>query len=376
MGLQDRDYNRTNPELGSDLGPELGESAPEKYAGFTVNNWLIIVNVAIYLIATLAGPLFPTPMVVRRYAYDDSKYTLVSDVYIQQNGLPVQPGEKLQFRGQYYQTIVEKGTGRKVYDGVGRLFPAAEVIVTNPIEAYGHFSTATGFGQLQVWRLVTFQFLHANLSHIFFNMFGLYIFGSLVEKHLGGKKYLAFYLVCGIFGGLMYLMLNLLGLVMLRTGGPLLPGFLISDAHTTLVGASAGVFGVIMACARVEPDEIVDIAFTPISLKMRFLAFAYVGIAAINLFLRTENAGGEAAHVGGALAGFYFILRPHLLTDFFDVFTDSRATPAAPPPAPAPPPSPIDAILAKIEREGMHSLSEEERAKLHETTEQMRRQRA
>ncbi|MCB1282387.1 MAG: rhomboid family intramembrane serine protease, partial [Salinibacterium sp.] len=105
----------------------------------------------------------------------------------------------------------------------------------------GHFSTAKAFFDiqsdgklilnLQVWRFVTFQFLHdlGSIWHIVLNMFGLWIFGRTVEQYLGGKKYLAFYLVCGIFGALLYLLLNLLGSMGLH-----IPGVMMSDPHTPL----------------------------------------------------------------------------------------------------------------------------------------------
>lgn len=64
---------------------------------------------------------------------------------------------------------------------------------------------------LEVWRLVSFQFLHANIWHVGFNMLGLYFFGSMVEQYLGRKRYAAYYLMCGLSGGVLYLILNLVG---------------------------------------------------------------------------------------------------------------------------------------------------------------------
>jgi membrane associated rhomboid family serine protease len=93
---------------------------------------------------------------------------------------------------------------------------------------------------LQAAQLVTFQFLHANTDHLIFNMLGLWFIGGMVESALGRRRYLAFYLVCGISGALMFLFLNLLG-----WGFHLhLPGLLFADPYTPLIGASAGVFGV------------------------------------------------------------------------------------------------------------------------------------
>ncbi|MDX2148620.1 MAG: rhomboid family intramembrane serine protease [Planctomycetota bacterium] len=193
---------------------------------------------------------------------------------------------------------------------------------------YGHFSTHHLFKNLEFWRLISFQFLHANLLHLFFNMLGLWIFGKWVEDQLGSKMYAAFYLVCGIFGGVAYCVLNGLGWLSQHYGLPRIPGLLINDTTVNLVGASAGVFGVIMACAFLSPNAVIQLLFPPIPLKMRTFAYAYVGIAVVNLFINgpsgANNAGGDAAHLGGAAAGYFFIRNKHLLRDFFDVFSDSR----------------------------------------------------
>lgn len=246
----------------------------------------------------------------------------------------------------------------------------------------GHFSTFYIFGHtpkgyiyLEVWRLITFQFLHGGVSHLFFNMLGLWVFGGIVEEYLGRKKYAAFYLVCGVFGGLTYLVLNLVG-----TGahamGVDLPFLLIHDWRAELIGASAGVFGVIMACAYIAPRTMIQLVFPPVSLQMRTLAYGYLAIAVLSLMVGTENAGGEAAHVGGALAGFFFIRRSHLLRDFFDDFSrrpaKGRAGRGRPPAKAAPQDAELDRILAKVHEHGLHSLTDGERKTLAQASEQKR----
>src|SRR5205085_6231520 len=127
----------------------------------------------------------------------------------------------------------------------------------DPLERFGHFSTykISLAGGLEFWRFLTFQFLHANLMHVGFNMLGLYIFGGMVEEALGRKKYLAFYLTCGIFGALMYLLLNAAGYFWIeKLHQTRIPGLLFNKLDTHLVGASAGVLGVIMACAYIAPS--------------------------------------------------------------------------------------------------------------------------
>lgn len=245
----------------------------------------------------------------------------------------------------------------------------------------GHFSTFYIFGHnkggyvyLEVWRLITFQFLHAGVNHLFFNMLGLWVFGGIVEEYLGRKKYAAFYLVCGVFGGLMYLLLNLLGSGA-HAMGIELPFVLIHDWQTRLVGASAGVFGVIMACAYIAPDSLIQLIFPPVSLKMRTLAYVYLAIAAFNLMIQGSNAGGDAAHVGGAIAGYFFIRRSHLLRDFFDDFArrpKKVPTPAGRIAAAGPEDAEIDRILAKVHEHGLHSLTDKERKVLARASEQKR----
>lgn len=250
---------------------------------------------------------------------------------------------------------------------------------------FGYFSTKkviySGPGSLEFWRFLTFQFLHApGIMHLGFNMLGLYVFGSLVEAQLGRKRYIAFYLTCGIFGGLLYLILNAAGWYFKVQ----VPGLLFSDPSMPLVGASAGVFGVIMACAYIAPDAILDLVFPPVSLRMKVLAYGYVALALLNLLWGGNNAGGDAAHVGGAIAGFFFIRNAHLLRDFFDILGDSRK--AAPKGRKGPklrlvgterdPPGPdeeeLNRVLDKIRTHGAESLTPTERETLRLATQAKR----
>jgi len=259
-------------------------------------------------------------------------------------------------------------------------------INVGPMDAlawYGHLSTAFFPLRWEFWRLLTFQFLHAHALHLFFNMFGLWMFGSVVEQHLGRKRYAAFYLTCGIFGGATYMLLNLIGWQLtVMYPGIRLPPFLFDDPTTPLVGASAGVFGVIFACAYIAPNAVVQLLFPPVPLRMTWLAYGYFALAVINLLSGGRNAGGDAAHVGGAIAGYYFIRHAHLLRDFFDVFGDSRRPPRPPrsphrsPRArPGPPPEEVERILAKIHEQGLASLSEREKRTLAAASEAERRER-
>ncbi|HZL37081.1 MAG TPA: rhomboid family intramembrane serine protease [Tepidisphaeraceae bacterium] len=168
----------------------------------------------------------------------------------------------------------------------------------------GAFSAASGVFGLQLWRFITFQFLHANKWHLFFNMLALYFFGPMVEQYLRPRKYLAFYLICGMAGAAMYMIL-----LTLR--------FLYAGANTQLVGASAGIFGILVAAgAKVAPDTTVMLLIPPIPMRMRTLAWIMVGLAVFFVLDSGPNAGGEAAHLGGAALGFILIQRPELLNIF------------------------------------------------------------
>lgn len=361
MGLADRDYAR-QPTPGGGFGGRLRL--------LSVTAWLLIINIGIFVIGgfmTRSGvPVSVSHEVVSGQTLDGA---LIEDQYRALDGRSVS------------EQAVREGTGGVVFrrlldpetrQPIGREFYQ----IMAPLTAVGHFSTTKGFLRLEVWRLVTFQFLHANFMHIFFNMLGLWIFGGIVEQYLGSRRYLAFYLMCGICGGLLYLLLNLIG----QTGIPL-PGSLRVGISTPLVGASAGVFGVIVACAYIAPNTVVRLLFPPIPLKMRTFAYGYVLIAAANLLIiKGSNQGGDAAHVGGALGGFFFIRRPHLLRDFFDVFGNSNkprdgargAAPTRRSRRGQAKDAEVDRILDKVNSEGLHSLTDAEKKTLRKASEDRR----
>ncbi len=165
---------------------------------------------------------------------------------------------------------------------------------------FGAFTADAAIAHVQLWRFITFQFLHQNLTHIIFNMLALYIFGPLIEDFLGSRRYLAFYLLCGIAGAVLYL--------------ALLMGHVLHDSpDTPMVGASAGIFGVLVAGAYVAPDATVMLLFPPIPLRLRWLAWILIGIAIYTIIGSGQNAGGQAAHLGGAALGAILIRRAQWL---------------------------------------------------------------
>ena len=141
----------------------------------------------------------------------------------------------------------------------------------------------------QIWQLVTYQFMHAGFSHIFFNMFILWMFGMEVENIWGSKRFLYFYLICGIAAGLAQLFIS--------------PLF---SPPAITIGASGAIFGVMIAFGMLFPDRYIFLYFL-IPIKAKYLiGFLFV----LELFWIGDAGSNVAhlAHLGGAIAGFLFIM--------------------------------------------------------------------
>jgi membrane associated rhomboid family serine protease len=179
-----------------------------------------------------------------------------------------------------------------------------DLLSTGLIEAWGGFSVGDAIFRGQVWRFVTFQFLHGGPGHLFFNMLALYYFGQAVENRLGGKRFVAFYLICGVCGALFYLVLYRLR-------------FIPAEPDAMMIGASGNVFGVLVGTMHIAPGMMVRLIFPPIVLRIRTLALLFLAMAVLIILGRGPNAGGEAAHIGGALGG-WLLITNHSWLDAFD----------------------------------------------------------
>lgn len=293
-------------------------------AGMTFNAWLIVINLLVFV----AGVLMSSqPTMLRELTYGRD-----FEPWVTRQGAAAAMPEP----GSEYLNPATGLLERRLLVPVMPLASMnAPIMVRGGVERFarmtlldywGHFSTAKVFFGLEVWRFVTFQFLHANVVHLLFNLIGLWFVGSLVEDYLGARRYAAFYLVCGIFGAIFYLLLNFVGNLAMGlqiSAAQQVPFLLFDSVHTPLVGASAGIFGVLVAAAFIAPYERVWVLGV-IPVPMRLAVGLFLGLALLNLTLGSANAGGEAAHVGGAIAGYFFVRRMHLLRDFFDVLGDSR----------------------------------------------------
>lgn len=170
-------------------------------------------------------------------------------------------------------------------------------VVGQPVlTSLGYFSVDLAIVGRQLWRFLTYQFVHANIEHILVNLLGLLLAGPLVERRMGRGQFLTFYLACGTAGPAAHILLSMLNVTTL-------------NIFTPLVGASASIYGVLVAAARIAPDDVVMLAIPPIDIKLRNFVLVMIGLSLAAVAWQWQNAGGHAAHLGGALAGWYLSRR-------------------------------------------------------------------
>jgi len=141
-----------------------------------------------------------------------------------------------------------------------------------------------------VWTFITSMFMHAGIFHIFANMVSLFFVGSLVEKILGSKRYLSFYLFSGLFAGLFFVLSSLV---------------FASDYNTYAVGASGALFGLIGLLMLLTPNLPVYIMFIPIPVKMKYAAPGMLIVLWL-ISLAGNVPIGNTAHLGGLIAGLVY----------------------------------------------------------------------
>ncbi|MDE7127252.1 MAG: rhomboid family intramembrane serine protease [Bacteroidales bacterium] len=178
------------------------------------------------------------------------------------------------------------------------------------IETFAMFYPSSPF--FRPWQIVTHMFMHGGFWHIFFNMYTLFIFGSVLERVWGTKKFLFFYFATG------------LGAVALHTGvqwieaqnymAQIAEGKAAGAASlhalkmTPTVGASGAIYGLLMGYAMLFPDTVLTLIFPPVSLKAKWFVLIF---AAIELSTGVFGIGGgiaHFAHLGGLLFGWLIVL--------------------------------------------------------------------
>jgi membrane associated rhomboid family serine protease len=162
------------------------------------------------------------------------------------------------------------------------------------------------------WTIISYMFLHYDFFHILFNMLWLYWFGKIFLEYLNSKKLISVYLLGGLAGGLVYVL-----------AFNMFPAFHESVGQSVALGASAAVLAIVMAIAFYVPDYTLYLMFFgPVKLKYIALVTVLIDI----LSIRSGNAGGHLAHLGGALFGFLYAIQLHRGKDMskgFNRFMDS-----------------------------------------------------
>ena len=157
---------------------------------------------------------------------------------------------------------------------------------------HGSAYPALEFSQsrFQVYQLVSYSFLHANGLHLLVNMYALWLFGSRLESLWGPRKFAVYYFVCVLGAGLSQLLVTT-----------------VSGAYYPTIGASGGVFGLLLAFGMRYPDEVLILIIPPVPIKAKWFVILY---ASIELWAGvTGSAAGVAhfAHLGGMLFGFILL---------------------------------------------------------------------
>lgn len=190
-----------------------------------------------------------------------------------------------------------------MFGGVSGREILSEYFALNPLFARG--------ANFQIWQLFSYQFMHANFSHIFFNMLMLWMFGMELENTWGSRKFVFYYLLCGVVAGLFQIII-----------GPLFGG-----GFATTIGASGAVFGILIAFGMYFPDRKIYLYFL-VPVKAKYL----IGFLVIIEFLSISGVSiiAHMAHIGGAVCGFLFIMldrKYHFNIDkLFDYFKSLKTT--------------------------------------------------
>jgi rhomboid family protein len=175
------------------------------------------------------------------------------------------------------------------------IFSALILLKILPLD-YIAIKPANIFTLNYIWTFLTSMFMHGGIFHLFVNMLSLFFVGSLVEKIIGSKRYLYFYLISGLFAGLFFVLMSKF--------------VFLADFNVFAVGASGALFGVVGLLVLLTPNLPVYVMFIPIPIKMKYAAPGL--LLALWLISITGNVPiGNTAHLGGLLmgVGYGFYLR-------------------------------------------------------------------
>lgn len=241
-------------------------------------------------------------------------------------------------------------------------------------------------GPFLPWQLITYMFMHGSFTHIFFNMFALWMFGLELENLWGSKKFLFYYTICGLGAGLANLFIA--------------PFF--SPAAPT-VGASGSVYGILVAFGYLFPDRYIYIYFL-LPIKAKYLVIMYMALEVFSVASSSNTGIAHVAHLGGAVVGLVYLIstnqrkmklftgfkKEDFRSKFYDTFNKPKEEPSMPiytadykdievndykkemEDKQKEIQAKIDTILDKLSQSGYQSLTEEEKKTLFEESKKLR----
>ena len=174
-----------------------------------------------------------------------------------------------------------------------------------------HFFLASDF---HIYQFITYMFLHGGLTHIFFNMFALWMFGAVIERVWGPKKFLFYYISCGIGAGIAqelvqyatYMYDGLAAYQYVNAGGVQMTIDSYINLWTT-IGASGAVYAILLAFGMIFPNERLFIIPFPFPIKAKWLVVGYIAIELFSAMSGPGDGVAHMAHLGGMLFGFLLI---------------------------------------------------------------------
>lgn len=144
------------------------------------------------------------------------------------------------------------------------------------------------------WQPLTYMFVHGGFWHIFFNMYSLWLFGSVVENTIGEKKYIFLYFICGLGAAGLHLLVQ----------------HLMGGSNVPCVGASGAIYGLMMAFGMLYPEQRLMLLFPPVSLRARWMVVIFAAIELLTGFMSAGSFGdcvAHFAHLGGMLISFLLV---------------------------------------------------------------------
>lgn len=212
-----------------------------------------------------------------------------------------------------------------------------------------------------VWQIATYMFLHGGLWHLLFNMLALWIFGGDVEAQLGSRRFLIFYLFCGVGAGLCTISFAW-------------------GSHVSVVGASGAIFGVLIAFAiffPYRPITLLVFFVLPVTMQARWFVALFAGISALTLLSMPGPQLGHIAHLGGLFFGWLYLRGPGFLLRMQTgerqrwVKRQMKAVNVAKAEQRGLQEE-VDELLGKISKHGIAGLTIEERRRLEEAAERLK----